>query len=131
MGGSKGLLSARLGCSVQEEDVGRRETFSAEWLDLELRTRPEDGSCEIREAQGGCPRGIGKVSEVPVNEWGLLMRLGVAGIPQGARRIWGVSGWVVPVGLSGDMGHGGLQGWGRTWESPGVLAGRGDPKGSG
>lgn len=43
MGGSKGLLSARLGCSVQEEDVGRRETFSAEWLDLELRTRPEDG----------------------------------------------------------------------------------------
>lgn len=43
MGGSKGLLSARLGCSVQEQDVGRRETFSAEWLDLELRTRPEDG----------------------------------------------------------------------------------------
>lgn len=43
VGGSKGLLSARLGCSVQEEDVGRKETFSAEWLDLELTSRPEDG----------------------------------------------------------------------------------------
>ncbi|NXO84519.1 TELT protein, partial [Sitta europaea] len=31
VGGSRGLLSARLGCRVQEEDVGRRETFSAEW----------------------------------------------------------------------------------------------------
>lgn len=41
---SGGLLSsARLGCRVREEDVGRRETFSAEWLDLELSTRPEDG----------------------------------------------------------------------------------------
>lgn len=41
---SGGLLSgARLGCRVKEEDVGRRETFSAEWLDLELSTRPEEG----------------------------------------------------------------------------------------
>lgn len=41
---SGGLLSAaRLGCHVREEDVGRRETFSAEWLDLELSTRPEQG----------------------------------------------------------------------------------------
>ena len=41
---SGGLLcSARLGCRVQEEDTGRRESFSAEWLDLELSTRPEEG----------------------------------------------------------------------------------------
>lgn len=43
VGGSKGLLSARLGCCVREEDVGRKETFSAEWMDLELSSRPEDG----------------------------------------------------------------------------------------
>lgn len=43
VGGSGGLLPARLGCRVREEDVGRRETFSAEWLDLELSSRPEDG----------------------------------------------------------------------------------------
>jgi len=42
---SGGLLTgARLGCRLREEDVGRRETFSAEWLDLELSTRPEEGS---------------------------------------------------------------------------------------
>lgn len=37
------LAGARLGCHVREEDLGRRETFSAEWLDLELSTRPEEG----------------------------------------------------------------------------------------
>lgn len=41
---SGGLLcSASLGCRVKEEDTGRRESFSAEWLDLELSTRPEEG----------------------------------------------------------------------------------------
>lgn len=41
---SGGLLcNASLGCRVKEEDTGRRESFSAEWLDLELSTRPEEG----------------------------------------------------------------------------------------
>ncbi|XP_025910193.1 telethonin [Nothoprocta perdicaria] len=43
---SGGLVAgARLGCRLREEDAGRRETFSAEWLDLELSTRPQDGWC--------------------------------------------------------------------------------------
>ncbi|KAM6233653.1 LOW QUALITY PROTEIN: phenylethanolamine N-methyltransferase-like [Spheniscus humboldti] len=50
---SGGLLTgAHLGCRVREEDVGRRETFSAEWLDLELSTRPEEGAELGRWARG-------------------------------------------------------------------------------
>uniref|UniRef100_A0A7M4E3A0 Titin-cap n=1 Tax=Crocodylus porosus TaxID=8502 RepID=A0A7M4E3A0_CROPO len=46
---SAGLLSAaELGCLVQEEDTGRKESFQAEWKDLSLSTRPEEG-CSRRE----------------------------------------------------------------------------------
>ncbi|NXR59129.1 TELT protein, partial [Rhadina sibilatrix] len=83
VGGSKGLLSARLGCCVQEEDVGRRETFSAEWLDLELQSRPEDGWCR-READTQRRETLEQRGAVRVLEqrspWGLL-RVGVLGQP--------------------------------------------------
>ncbi|XP_006260273.1 post-GPI attachment to proteins factor 3 isoform X7 [Alligator mississippiensis] len=46
---SAGLLSAaELGCLVREEDMGRKESFQAEWKDLLLSTRPEKG-CSWRE----------------------------------------------------------------------------------
>ncbi|XP_062364018.1 LOW QUALITY PROTEIN: telethonin [Cinclus cinclus] len=83
VGSSKGLLSARLGCQVQEEDVGRRETFSAEWLDLELRSRPEDGWCrrevDTQHRETLEQRGAVRVLEQR-SPWGLL-RVGVLGQP--------------------------------------------------
>ncbi|NXQ13322.1 TELT protein, partial [Peucedramus taeniatus] len=83
VGGSGGLLSARLGCRVLEEDVGRRETFSAEWLDLELSSRPEDGWCR-READTQRRETLEQRGAVRVLEqrspWGLL-RVGVLGQP--------------------------------------------------
>ncbi|NXP01652.1 TELT protein, partial [Certhia brachydactyla] len=83
LGDSKGLLSASLGCCVQEEDVGRRETFSAEWLDLELRSRPEDGWCrrevDTQRRETLEQRGAVRVLEQR-SPWGLL-RVGVLGQP--------------------------------------------------
>ncbi|XP_050841793.1 telethonin [Serinus canaria] len=83
VGGSRGLLSARLGCHVQEEDVGRRETFSAEWLDLELSSRPEEGWCrreeDTRRRETLEQRGAVRVLEQR-SPWGLL-RVGVLGQP--------------------------------------------------
>uniref|UniRef100_A0A8C3GGW8 Titin-cap n=1 Tax=Cairina moschata TaxID=8855 RepID=A0A8C3GGW8_CAIMO len=81
---SGGLLSgARLGCRVKEEDVGRRETFSAEWLDLELSTRPEEGWCR-READERRRETLEQRGETRVLEqrspWGVL-RFGVLGQP--------------------------------------------------
>ncbi|NXH42797.1 TELT protein, partial [Dicaeum eximium] len=83
VGGSGGLLSARLGCRVQEEDVGRRETFSAEWLDLELGSRPEEGWCR-REVNTQRRETLEQRGAVRVlqqrSPWGLL-RVGVLGQP--------------------------------------------------
>ncbi|NWX46682.1 TELT protein, partial [Steatornis caripensis] len=81
---SGGLLSgARLGCRVREEDVGRRETFSAEWLDLELSTRPEEGWCR-REVDERRRETLEHHGETRVLEqrspWGLL-RIGCLGQP--------------------------------------------------
>ncbi|NWT31299.1 TELT protein, partial [Cardinalis cardinalis] len=83
LGGSGGLLSARLGCRVQEEDVGRRETFSAEWTDLELSSRPEEGWCrreaDTRRRESLEQRGAVRLLEQR-SPWGLL-RVGVLGQP--------------------------------------------------
>ncbi|NXC40237.1 TELT protein, partial [Penelope pileata] len=81
---SGGLLSsARLGCRVQEEDVGRHESFSAEWLDLELSTRPEEGWCR-REVDEQRRESMEQRGETRVLEqrspWGIL-RVGVLGQP--------------------------------------------------
>ncbi|XP_042694601.1 telethonin [Centrocercus urophasianus] len=84
VGRSGGLLcSARLGCRVQEEDVGRRESFSAEWLDLELSTRPEEGWCR-REVDRQRRESLEQRGETRVltqrSPWGVL-RVGVLGQP--------------------------------------------------
>ncbi|XP_025928755.1 telethonin [Apteryx mantelli] len=81
---SGGLLSgARLGCRVREEDVGRRESFSAEWLDLVLSTRPEEGWCR-READERRRETLEQRGETRVLEqrspWGLV-RAGRLGQP--------------------------------------------------
>ncbi|XP_074834822.1 telethonin-like [Carettochelys insculpta] len=47
--GAGGPLAAELGALVQEEDVERQESFTAEWRDLTLSTRPQEG-CSLREA---------------------------------------------------------------------------------
>ncbi|XP_065712531.1 telethonin [Patagioenas fasciata] len=77
------LAGARLGCHVREEDLGRRETFSAEWLDLELSTRPEEGWCR-REVDTQHRETLEHRGETRVLEqrspWGLL-RLGCLGTP--------------------------------------------------
>ncbi|XP_027765464.1 telethonin [Empidonax traillii] len=83
VGGCGGGLSARLGCSVSEQDVGRGETFSAEWLDLELSTRPEEGWCrrEVDTARRESleQRGATRVLQQR-SPWGLI-RVGVLGQP--------------------------------------------------
>ncbi|NXY87081.1 TELT protein, partial [Alcedo cyanopectus] len=81
---SGGLLSsARLGCRLREEDTGRRETFSAEWLDLELSTRPEEGWCR-REVDSQHRETLEQRGELRVLEqrspWGVL-RVGCLGQP--------------------------------------------------
>ncbi|NXH12659.1 TELT protein, partial [Bucco capensis] len=77
------LCSARLGCRVREEDVARRETFSAEWLDLELTTRPEQGWCR-REKDQQRRETLEQRGELRVLEqrspWGVL-RVGCLGQP--------------------------------------------------
>ncbi|KAM6399151.1 telethonin [Rhynochetos jubatus] len=81
---SGGLLSgAHLGCRVREEDVGRRETFSAEWLDLELSTRPEEGWCrrEVDEQRRETLEQRGETRMLEQRSpWGLL-RVGLLGQP--------------------------------------------------
>ncbi|EMP33828.1 Telethonin [Chelonia mydas] len=56
---SAGVLSAaELGCLVKEEDVVRHESFTAEWRDLSLSTRPEEGTdFEMALAGGALPSG--------------------------------------------------------------------------
>ncbi|XP_064030494.1 telethonin [Pogoniulus pusillus] len=81
---SGGLLAgARLGCRLREEDAGRRETFSAEWLDLELSTRPERGWCR-REVDQQRRETLEQFGELRVLEqrspWGVL-RVGCVGQP--------------------------------------------------
>ncbi|NXK95068.1 TELT protein, partial [Formicarius rufipectus] len=83
VGGCGGGLSAHLGCSVSEQDLGRRETFSAEWQDLELSTRPEEGWCrrevDTQRRETLEQRGAVRMLEQR-SPWGLL-RVGVLGQP--------------------------------------------------
>ncbi|NXG50214.1 TELT protein, partial [Psilopogon haemacephalus] len=81
---SGGLLTgARLGCRLREEDTGRKESFSAEWLDLELSTRPEQGWCR-REEEQRRRETLEQCGELRVLEqrspWGVL-RVGCLGQP--------------------------------------------------
>ncbi|XP_040547722.1 telethonin [Gallus gallus] len=81
---SGGLLcSASLGCRVKEEDTGRRESFSAEWLDLELSTRPEEGWCR-QEVDQQRRESLEQRGETRVltqrSPWGVV-RVGVLGQP--------------------------------------------------
>ncbi|TFK10835.1 G protein-coupled receptor kinase 4 [Platysternon megacephalum] len=81
---SAGLLSAaELGCLVKEEDVVRHESFTAEWRDLSLSTRPEEG-CSLREVDDGRKETYWQQQETRVvvqrSPW-LIMRLGRLGEP--------------------------------------------------
>ncbi|KAM8795247.1 telethonin [Eudromia elegans] len=81
---SGGLVAgARLRCRLREDDAARRESFSAEWLDLELRTRPQEGWCR-READERRRETLEQRGETRLLEqrspWGLL-RAGRLGQP--------------------------------------------------
>lgn len=75
------MAASELSCQVSEEDRERRETFWAEWKDLSLSTRPEEG-CSVHEEdalrretfhrQGQCQ------ALVQRSPW-LVMRMGVLG----------------------------------------------------
>uniref|UniRef100_A0A8C8VLN8 Telethonin n=1 Tax=Pelusios castaneus TaxID=367368 RepID=A0A8C8VLN8_9SAUR len=81
---SSGVLSvAELGCLIKEEDVARRESFLAEWRDLSLSTRPEEG-CSRREVDERHKETYWQQQEtrfvVQRSPW-LIMRLGRLGEP--------------------------------------------------
>ncbi|XP_053870386.1 telethonin [Malaclemys terrapin pileata] len=81
---SAGVLSAaELGCLVKEEDVVRHESFTAEWRDLSLSTRPEEG-CSLREVDDRRKETYWQQQEtrfvVQRSPW-LIMRLGRLGEP--------------------------------------------------
>ncbi|XP_075767519.1 telethonin [Pelodiscus sinensis] len=81
---SAGLLSAaELGARVQEEDVERLESFTAEWRDLSLSTRPEEG-CSLREVDERRKETYWQQQErrlvVQRSPW-LVLRLGWLGEP--------------------------------------------------
>lgn len=75
------MATAELSCQVSEENSQRREAFWAEWKDLTLSTRPEEG-CSLHEEdtqrhetyhqQGQC-RAL-----VQRSPW-LVMRMGILG----------------------------------------------------
>ncbi|XP_067397322.1 telethonin-like [Emydura macquarii macquarii] len=77
------LSAAELGCLVQEEDAARRESFTAEWRDLSLSTRPEEG-CSRREVDERRKETYRQQQEtrfvVQRSPW-LSMRLGRLGEP--------------------------------------------------
>ncbi|EHB12026.1 Telethonin [Heterocephalus glaber] len=85
------MAASELSCQVSEDDRERREAFWAEWKDLSLSTRPEEGrvprepgvpGCSVREEdtlrheayhqQGQCQ------ALVQRSPW-LLMRMGILG----------------------------------------------------
>ncbi|KAK1330957.1 hypothetical protein QTO34_008901 [Cnephaeus nilssonii] len=75
------MATSELSCQVSEQDCERREAFWAEWKDLTLSTRPEEG-CSLHEEdaqrhetyhrQGQC-RAL-----VQQSPW-LVMRMGILG----------------------------------------------------
>ncbi|XP_006155961.1 telethonin [Tupaia chinensis] len=75
------MAASELSCQVSEENCERREAFWAEWKDLTLSTRPEEG-CSLHEEdaqrhetyhrQGQCQ------ALVQRSPW-LVMRMGILG----------------------------------------------------
>ncbi|XP_004378089.1 telethonin [Trichechus manatus latirostris] len=75
------MATSELSCQVSEENHERREAFRAEWNDLTLSTRPEEG-CSLHEEdvllhetyhqQGQCQ------ALVQRSPW-LMMRMGILG----------------------------------------------------
>uniref|UniRef100_A0A673UFG3 Telethonin n=1 Tax=Suricata suricatta TaxID=37032 RepID=A0A673UFG3_SURSU len=69
------MATAELSCQVSEEDCERREAFWAEWKDLTLSTRPEEG-CSLHEEdtqrhetyhrQGQCQLPYQRVLPLPI-----------------------------------------------------------------
>ncbi|XP_053120011.1 telethonin [Hemicordylus capensis] len=81
---SSGMLAAaELSCQVAEKDVARKESFSAEWKDLSLTTRPEEGWTRF-EADKRRKETYHQQQEARVivqrSPWGIL-RLGLLGEP--------------------------------------------------
>ncbi|XP_062992552.1 telethonin [Elgaria multicarinata webbii] len=81
---SSGTLSAaELGCQVSEKDTTRKESFTAEWKDLSLTTRPEEGWSRF-EADKRHRETYHQQQEARVivqrSPWGIL-RLGLLGEP--------------------------------------------------
>ncbi|KAL8175870.1 UNVERIFIED_CONTAM: hypothetical protein K2H54_011364 [Gekko kuhli] len=80
---SGNLTAAELGCQVSERDTARKETFSAEWKDLSLSTRPEEGwswsEVDRRRKETYHQQQEARVV-VQRSPWGIL-RLGLLGEP--------------------------------------------------
>ncbi|KAG8139958.1 hypothetical protein E2320_002697 [Naja naja] len=81
---SSGTLSAaELACQVSEKDVARKESFNAEWKDLSLTSRPEEG-CSHSEVDHHRKETYHQQQEawaiVQRSPWGIL-RLGLLGEP--------------------------------------------------
>ncbi|KAJ6660668.1 hypothetical protein lerEdw1_017665 [Lerista edwardsae] len=80
---SGNLAAAELTCQVAERNTARKESFSAEWKDLSLTTRPEEG-CSHFEADQRRKETYRQQQETRVvvqrSPWGIL-RLGLLGEP--------------------------------------------------
>ncbi|XP_054849364.1 telethonin [Eublepharis macularius] len=80
---SGNLTAAELGCQVSERDTSRKESFTAEWKDLSLTTRPEEG-WSWSEADRRRKETYHQQQEARVvvqrSPWGIL-RLGLLGEP--------------------------------------------------
>ncbi|XP_061446439.1 telethonin [Rhineura floridana] len=77
------LAAAELGCQVSEKDTSRKESFTAEWKDLSLTARPEEGWSRF-EADKQHRETYHQQQEAWVivqrSPWGIL-RLGLLGEP--------------------------------------------------
>ncbi|XP_026573318.1 telethonin [Pseudonaja textilis] len=81
---SSGTLSAaELACQVSEKDESRKESFNAEWKDLSLTSRPEEG-CSHSEVDHHRKETYHQQQEawaiIQRSPWGIL-RLGLLGEP--------------------------------------------------
>uniref|UniRef100_A0A8D0BFH6 Titin-cap n=1 Tax=Salvator merianae TaxID=96440 RepID=A0A8D0BFH6_SALMN len=77
------LTAAELSCRVSEKDTGRKESFTAEWKDLSLTTRPEENwshyEVDKKHKETYRQQQEAKVI-VQRSPWGIL-RLGLLGEP--------------------------------------------------
>ncbi|XP_028559135.2 telethonin [Podarcis muralis] len=80
---SGNLAAAELSCQVSERDTSRKESFSAEWKDLSLTARPEEGwsRFEVDKQRRETYRQQQEARViVQRSPWGIL-RLGLLGKP--------------------------------------------------